>query len=619
MARTLIGLLALGLVALAPATAHAAIASQPWDAGAKRYEQGEALVRYAAGVDAGERRDVREAAGVEFEGAVAVPHTQVVSFEGSVRDAIARLEDQPGVIDAQPNYIYHALAAAPNDSQFGHLWGLGGTPGVGVLPAWDRSRGAGQVIAVVDTGVDLTHPDLAGNLWTGPNGIHGHDFVDNDDVPDDFNLHGTHVAGTAAAIADNGHGVAGVAPQAQIMAVRVLDAEGSGNSGNIANGIAFAAENGAGVINLSLGGPAGAGDSAMGAAIQVAEQHNAVVVAAAGNDNNDNDANPTTPCSLANANLICVAALTRGGARSSFSNYGATSVDVGAPGGDGSLNPDQDILSTKPGWAAVFSEDFEGPVTGWTAAHNSGLDWGVDNFGIDGHSAADSPGAGVDYQNDTESQFSHTAVSLAGRRGCRADFWLMLAGVEDARDSTGAFVDSVGVGVLGPGGGIGQDFAGDTAGNFEHVDFSIGGFDGQSVSPAFVFSSDSSVTGDGAYVDDYSLVCRQSSSYPDTIGGENAADGGSYTAIAGTSMASPHVAGVAALIVSQLGTGARPGQVAARLSRTADPQDCPSTLPAGYLNTKGVNSGAVQSCQGGPGHNSWYGDGQVDAFNAVSG
>ena len=134
---------------------------------------------------------------------MAVPHTQVVSFDGSVADAIARLEDQPGVVDAQPNYIYHAFAAAPNDTQFGHLWGMGGTPGVGALPAWDRSRGAGQVIAVVDTGVDLTHPDLAGNLWTGPGGVHGHDFVDNDDVPDDFNLHGTHVAGTAAATADN--------------------------------------------------------------------------------------------------------------------------------------------------------------------------------------------------------------------------------------------------------------------------------------------------------------------------------------------------------------------------------------------------------------------------------
>jgi thermitase len=262
---------------------------------------GEALLRYEPGTDATERRELRTGAGVEFESAVAVPRVQLVSFEGSVRAAVNRLEDEPGVAYAQPNYRYHALAAAPNDTHFGHLWGLGGTPGVHVLPAWDRSRGAGQVIAVVDSGVDLTHPDLAGNLWTGPGGIHGHDFVDNDPDPDDYNLHGTHVAGTAAASADNGQGVAGVAPQAQIMAVRVLDGDGFGSTLTIANGITFAANNGAGVINLSLGGFAGGGDPAMQNAVAQAEQRNAVVVAAAGNGGNDgvgddNDSFPFTPC-----------------------------------------------------------------------------------------------------------------------------------------------------------------------------------------------------------------------------------------------------------------------------------------------------------------------------------
>ena len=94
-----------------------------WD-DVKRYETGEALVRYAADVDAAERREVRDAAGVDFEGSLALPHSQVVSFDGSVKDAVARLEDQPGVVDAQPNYIYKAMAAAPNDTFFGQdLWG----------------------------------------------------------------------------------------------------------------------------------------------------------------------------------------------------------------------------------------------------------------------------------------------------------------------------------------------------------------------------------------------------------------------------------------------------------------------------------------------------------------
>ena len=124
---------------------------------------------------------------------LALPHSQVVSFDGSVKDAVARLEDQPGVVDAQPNYIYHALAAAPNDTFFGHLWGLGGTPGVDVLPAWDRTprRRPGDRRRGHRRGPDATPT-------CGEPGGQGHDFVDNDDEPDDFNLHGTHVAGTAA-------------------------------------------------------------------------------------------------------------------------------------------------------------------------------------------------------------------------------------------------------------------------------------------------------------------------------------------------------------------------------------------------------------------------------------
>src|SRR5215208_4657153 len=374
MARKLIGVLGLALAAALPAAANAEIVSSKPD---HRYVPGEAVVRYEPGTDASERLDVRSAAAVGFEESLSVPRTQVVSFKGSVQDAVARLEDEPGVAYAQPNFVYHAFAAASNDTHFGHLWGLGGTPGVGALPAWDRSLGAGQVIAVVDTGVDLTHPDLAGNLWTGPGGIHGHDFVDNDDDPDDYNLHGTHVAGTAAAIADNGQGVAGVAPQAQIMAVRVLDGDGAGSTLAIANGIAFAADNGAGVINLSLGGSGGGGDLAMQHAIALAEQRNTVVVAAAGNGGNDgvgddNDNFPFTPCTLPNANLICVAAVTKTGNRSDFSNFGRSSVDLGAPGGDGSGDPDGDVLSAKPSWGApLFSEDFQTGSDGWTASHVS--------------------------------------------------------------------------------------------------------------------------------------------------------------------------------------------------------------------------------------------------------
>ncbi len=554
-------MLVLALAAALPTSASAQFAPSTED---QRYLPGEALVRYAAGTDASERASCGGAASVDFEDSLSLARTQLVTFEGSVRDAVARLEGQPGVIYAQPNYRYHALAAAPNDTHFANLWGLGSTPGVGVLPAWDRSLGAGQVIAVIDTGVDLTHPDLAPNLWTGPGGVNGADFVDVGTSPDDFNLHGSHVAGTAAAVANNAQGVAGVAPQAQIMAVRALDGDGSGSSSAIAEGITFAANNGATVINMSLGGPGGAGDQAMSDAIALAETRGSVVVAAAGNENSNNDVSPNTPCTLPNANIICVASVTETGSRSSFSNFGATTVDLGAPGGDGSGIANQDILSAKPSWASQFADNFNGTLGSWTASNAGGLNWGLQaGAGLGGsNAAADSPGA--DYQVDTDSQLQKASpVNLAGQRGCRLDYGLKRVAIEEG-------FDFVGVGVFSGGPDIGQDFDGDSGGAFQRIEMSISGVDGRNdVLPTFLFFSDGGIQGDGAFIDNFDLLCR-GNSYPNTIAGDAAADGGSYTAIAGTSMAAPHVAGVAAL-VKAIDPGASPSQVVQALRNGARP------------------------------------------------
>ena len=595
-ARKLIGVLAFGLALAAPGVAEAAAPANDGfgrSTDDQRYVPGEAIVRFERGVVASERREARGDARVAFEESLRLPRTQVVKFDGSVRGAITRLEDQAGVADAQPNYRYHAFAPAPNDTFFPNLWGLGATPGVDALPGWDRSRGAGQVIAIVDTGVDLTHPDLAGNLWTGPGGIHGMDFVDGDSEPDDFNLHGTHVAGTAAAIADNGIGVAGVAPQAQIMAVRVLDGDGSGSSADIANGILFAASNGASVINMSLGGPAGPGDTVMADAIFQAERSNVVVVVAAGNEGSNNDVTPTTPCTFGNANLICVASVTRTGARSSFSNFGSTTVDLGAPGGNGSGTATGDIVSAKPFWAVPanglpteFTDNFEGGLGGWTASGTP--NWGIqDGAGIGSSDAVtDSPNA--NYMPGTSSSLEKTdPVDLTGNRGCRLDYGLRLAGLDDPTDPG----DFVGVGVFAGIDGVGQDFAGDSGTDFLRIEQSISPVDGRSdVVPTLLFDADGDLdVGDGAFVDNFNLFCRGSGPYDNAIGSDVALAGHSYMAIAGTSMASPHVAGVAAL-VRAADPGASPSQVVDALRQGAKP--VPSL--AGLTVTGGV-ADAVRS------------------------
>jgi thermitase len=506
---------------------------------------GEAVVRFERGTTSGERLAARRATDVELDHALRISQAQVVEVDGSVVAAVRRLERQPGIAYAQPNYRYQALAVAPNDTFFGDLWGLEDTPppnpGVDALEAWDTTRGAGQVIAVVDTGVALDHPDLIGNLWDGPGSMHGYDYVDDDTVPDDYNFHGTHVAGTAAAVDDNALGTAGVAPDAEIMAVRVLDGNGSGSSDDIANGIAFAAQNGADVINLSLGGPADVTDEVMSDAVAVADGLDAVVVAAAGNEAGDNDATPTTPCTLPHNNLLCVAAITESGALAGFSNFGRTTVDVGAPG--------TNILSAETDYASVFANSLDSS-TGWlTGTLNGGVPWGfVASPRTEGTaSAADSPVTvanplGRYGQADDPEQYAQsilvraTGISLLGETGCRMRFdlrsdleldfdYLFAGATNDVDDDEGFY------------------FTGSSSGSFFEEDASISAFDGQPlVKPEFVLLSDDTIQKDGAYVDDLNVLCRDGS-YSDAP-----PPTGNYVEFQGTSMATPHVAGVAALV-----------------------------------------------------------------------
>ena len=203
---------------------------------------------------------------------------------------------------------------------------------LGLPAAHGQTTGCGATIAIVDSGVDLDHPDLQAHL------VDGIDLVDGDDRPDDPNGHGTHVAGIAAAAAGNGTGIVGAAPCASIMPVRVLDTDGAGNDDVIAAGIRFAADHGADVINLSLGESGLAGRLRKGGALNEAMRYanavGAVVVAASGNEGTPRVRNyrPAVP-------VIVVGAIGPDGAPAEFSNFGDPRTLV-APGAE--------ILSTTP-------------------------------------------------------------------------------------------------------------------------------------------------------------------------------------------------------------------------------------------------------------------------------
>lgn len=177
------------------------------------------------------------------------------------------------------------VAAAAADPYRSSQWGL---ERIGAPAAWASARGQGQVIAVVDSGVDLDHPDLAERLLRDADGrVVGRDYVDGDGVPQDANGHGTMVAGIAAAATDNGEGISGVAPRARIMPVRVLDDRGRGSAADVDAAIRWAVDNGATVVNLSLESvsplPGGLLTQAPVAAVRYAWEQGVVVVAAAGN------------------------------------------------------------------------------------------------------------------------------------------------------------------------------------------------------------------------------------------------------------------------------------------------------------------------------------------------
>jgi subtilisin family serine protease len=312
------------------------------------------IVEREAGLSAAERRDIRADADVRFVESLPLSRTEVVAARpGDLQDALRDLNADPDVVRAE--YDRPIRASASDDPYFNWLWGLenrGDLNFEGITEvadadtdapeAWVQATGAGQMVAVVDTGVDLDHPDLATQL------LAGYDFVDEDPTPEDelppapkVGGHGTHVTGTIAAVKDNQEGVAGVAPGAQVLPLRALDASGEGFVSDAIQAYNTAGSDGARVLNASLGGV-----GAVEIERQAIEANDDVLfVVAAGNAgaNNDNPSTAEFPCSYELENVLCVGASRPDDRRAGFSNYGASTVDLFAPGyGIFSTVPDND-------------------------------------------------------------------------------------------------------------------------------------------------------------------------------------------------------------------------------------------------------------------------------------
>jgi subtilisin family serine protease len=302
------------------------------------------IVKRDPGLSSAERRDIRADAAVRYVETLPLPRTEVVAAApGDLQAALHELNADPDVVYAEPD---HQIAAfGTTDPDYNVQWGLenlgnftiDNEPAVGdadmdVPEAWAFSAGAGRTVAVVDTGVDTSHEDLTGERIAG-----GWDFVDSDPYPTDLNGHGTHVAGIVAANTNNSLGIAGVAPEARLMPLRVLRADGKGLVSDAIKAYDFAAEHGVSIVNVSLGN-----DNFSLSEYQAIQQHpNVLFVAAAGNHNPGADATPDYPCAYDLSNIICVGASRHDDKPAEFSDWDPAKVDVFAPG--------LSIYSTVPG------------------------------------------------------------------------------------------------------------------------------------------------------------------------------------------------------------------------------------------------------------------------------
>jgi RHS repeat-associated protein len=328
--------------------------------------EGELLIRFQEGISEDEKERLVNGRGSrrakKLRGNSRVEQLSVEPGQNP-DDVAAALRQSPGVEFVEPNFLIGRAQVMPDDARFGEQWALknngqtGGQTGadIGVAGAWQTATGTTSItIAVIDSGVDFSHPDLQNNQWTNSsekenrkdddrngfvNDLHGWDWISDSGVIRDEQGHGTAVAGIIAAQGNNGLGTAGVMWRASLMSLRVLDKTGTGTVADAVEAIDYAASQGAQVINLSWGTE---GESlALRDAIARAGQGGALVVASAGNGGRDIEAAPYYPASFDLPNVLAVASTDQFDNLATWSNWGASRVGVAVPG--------TDILTTRMG------------------------------------------------------------------------------------------------------------------------------------------------------------------------------------------------------------------------------------------------------------------------------
>ncbi len=481
------------------------------------------IVKYKSHLDTNQIKAAQDRAGVSGRELTGRIHLVSINPGKSIAQSIAEAESDPDVEYAEPNYV-RCVSLVPDDPLYSSQWALADIEASG---AWDVTTGSsGVTIAIIDTGVNSHHPDLAMNMTSG------WDFCDDDSQPMDVYGHGTKMAGVAAGRGNNETGISGVSWKNSIMPLRAGNSQGELYVHEIVQAIDYAIANGAKIISASYAGTAYS--NAEYEAMSRAAAAGLLFVAAAGNQGSNLDCCPVYPASYGLSNMISVASVNSGGKLSSFSNYSPSRVHVAAPG--------ESIWSTSHVVSEAFSAGFDASAAGWTLDN-----WqrsSIRSFSRD-YSLTNSIDAGK-YRGNMSATAVSPEINLSGAAGCKLYFQIYgsselncdYLAVETSVDggnlwsSRPMLIDQDGVTSEYP------RLSGSTLNKWITAYVDLSSFDGSgSFRFRFKFTADAVNTDEGFFIDDIRI----------TYGSGLEA----YRRGSGTSFSTPHVAGLAGLIWSK--------------------------------------------------------------------